>query len=648
MVIINNELKVRGEQGRLTPYEHWLRGAFIAIAQHRGVEDMFKAWVTHSGVDGVHKAKKFHLKSIITNGFLMWTTSQLKPILRYKRINRYKHDTFHFEEVQIDGNGYYMDIDDTTTNAYTYANINESRQYDNSSTNGMSSPMPIPSSNSRITVAVGGKMVKGASNLISIIGGASAGIASGSGASASSRLGGGIGGRIEPSALGFVGTPNQRVQKGEREKGSSVSLKGGKHVHPGPPAGTNTSTGSYDNSNNNSNSNSPASPRARGMQSPAGASYSSYGSYGNYGKSMNSRNSPRNRDSFGLGNRYNGSKEVLGVSLHHHKLSSAKFYTIALIGTHPVHMHNQDLLALLFSLRRLHKRTVRHRQHRQLRETTQKHLVRRVFKNVLKVSFQQMTQDKSEKLLLADQHFEDFEMHTFKVAWHRMKIYPHLMALERQGLTSMRIRIESVGKSGMAMALRAIHLIRCACMVKFFLAIKENYHHSEITKDEIMLTQAFQKRFYKQMGLKKWISWKRAMSFQRLNEKNFRLYRFTVLRNRIQRQRLENQHIRYSGHSLAWIEAHTHARHRLCWNSYDAYVRDFSTDYTKAGEERRSGNSTSTISHQSQARFMKAGEEGQGQGQGQEPDTIGVSVSSSWSAYPSAPRVAPGEIMQVR
>ena len=76
---------------------------------------------------------------------------------RYKRINRYKHDTFHFEVVQEEGGGYHLE------DIYGGYNGNEG--------DSMSSPGPKGGS----TIAVGGRMVKGASNLMSIIGGNSRG-----------------------------------------------------------------------------------------------------------------------------------------------------------------------------------------------------------------------------------------------------------------------------------------------------------------------------------------------------------------------------------------------------------------------------------------------------------------------------------------
>ena len=240
--------------------------------------------------------------------------------------------------------------------------------------------------------------------------------------------------------------------------------------------------------------------------------------------------------------------DPLDLTGSYKKLSSAKFYTIALIGRGRIYDHNVNLLCLLFAMRRLFKRTVYEARVRQIQELAALTMTRRTYQ-VMKSHRAAMVANQDAFQLKAEQHCHVVQQRAIRFALERFVYFPTLLRREAQLLQLIRARIVQN-----PMALKALHLIRCSAFVKFFVAIQNNYHYSDITDEEIKLSERHKCHYALQTRLRRWVHWKRDVSDQRVNAKNYCHYRYILLKKRVQTRSERMMGLLRAGYSEEWVK----------------------------------------------------------------------------------------------
>ena len=261
-----------------------------------------------------------------------------------------------------------------------------------------------------------------------------------------------------------------------------------------------------------------------------------------------------------------GGNMLLSLTASYKKFSSAKFYTIALVGHHATQLHNQNLLAKLFFMRRLYKRTYYMSRFQQVQERLAHHAKRQRFV-FLKSRYAVLRAVNESIIAKAESFYEIKRRRAFHAAYRSLKSLSALMNSQNQFLERFRVRIY-LNPS----AVRALHLIRNAVVVKFFLALQEHLEYSEITSDEIEKAEKHKVEFVSRLSLHKWLRWKREMSHQRVNAKNYPFYRYVLLK-RLAPNRAEYIKDReHSVHTEKWMKGSVTRALCASFLSYDAFA----------------------------------------------------------------------------
>lgn len=218
--------------------------------------------------------------------------------------------------------------------------------------------------------------------------------------------------------------------------------------------------------------------------------------------------------------------EILGISLHHKRLSSTRYYLIQMTGGDYIHQVNQISLYMLFMLRRLHRRTIGHRRQAHVVELTDQHRLR----NVMTWLYDGMVQGKMDdemKIQIAEAHQITFMTEKVLHAFKKLKRLSHVLSQEE-----LFYRTLSHGIRSKPHILRAARLIHNRYMVWFMDILKIIYYKAEITPQEAANAHAHYLRGAMRRAVLKWYTWTRGTSRQRVSPKNYSYHHHVLLRNR--------------------------------------------------------------------------------------------------------------------
>jgi len=264
----------------------------------------------------------------------------------------------------------------------------------------------------------------------------------------------------------------------------------------------------------------------------------------------------------------------LSLTATYKRFSSAKFYTIALIGHHESQVANQSLLSMLFYMRRFYKRTFHVSRTNKVKQLMSQSMQKRTFKFL---HTRQTSLAAAHEVLISKAELlcEAKLQRAFRKAYKCIKSLKGLNLRQTNQLQRLNVRI-NLNPS----ALRAMHLIRCASFVKFFLAIKEHYEWAEITYDEIKRSERHSYLYALRTRLHRWVQWKRQMSHQRVNAKNYKYFRYEILKKRVsaRTEQMKDHLMAGKGHSEVYIKALIHRTFRASFMDFDKFSRTFHTD----------------------------------------------------------------------
>ncbi len=261
--------------------------------------------------------------------------------------------------------------------------------------------------------------------------------------------------------------------------------------------------------------------------------------------------------------------EILGVSLHHRRLSSTRYYLIQMVGSDYIHQVNQVSLYMLFMIRRLYKRTIGLKKHASVVELTANHKIRAVIAKFHK-GMKEGREDEAFKLQLAQAQQSTFMQAKVHHAFVKLRRLSRILSQESLFYSNLKIAIRSKPH-----ILRAARLMYNRFMVWFMDVLKDIYYNAEITPEEIELSDSHCLKTAMRKGLRTWHAWQRQMSHQRVNHKNYGYHHHVLLRNR--RLALYKRVLRRENRDMD-----------VDWFSSDAYVLD-----DKEEEEEQSYDNSS-------------------------------------------------------
>ena len=129
--------------------------------------------------------------------------------------------------------------------------------------------------------------------------------------------------------------------------------------------------------------------------------------------------------------------EILGVSLHHKRLSSTRYYLIQMIGNSYIHQVNQVSLYMLFMLRRLHKRTVGRKREYGVVELMDKYKLRNIV-IWLHNGTKERQKDDQLKLKIAETHETNFMKEKVSHAFLKLRRLSNLLSQESLFYSTLR------------------------------------------------------------------------------------------------------------------------------------------------------------------------------------------------------------------